>query len=351
MNLSTPSRFPALLPHLVPALQLVREQAGTSLLASMADYATRAATLSHAQAARALNTLCGRLPASGTHAASEVASMLAQPSQADDAAHDRYFHVYRAREPEGIAFLRSIVMAAVLFHAEMDCVYASPEAGRFAAVGGGLTALLGQIAGIRLAPVEYTAPEASAALAEVDPMRRWVLGHQIFAALTQGIIFALQEFEAATRDLDEQRARGALSLAADLMMASATAFRFTADFPPSAYHDVVRPSMMGVDVGEGFSGLLSVDHRRLVAVLVRLRPLMGATALALALEYERLNLALNYVYGDHKFVCARFGGTKAPSLRCPSSSPLPGVEQLDRYQHARVELLRPNTGTNTVIIG
>src|ERR1700690_3753787 len=173
MNLSTPSRFPALLPHRVPALQLVREQAGTSLLASMADYAPRAATLSHAQAARALNTLCGRLPASGTHAASEVASMLAQPSQADDAAHDRYFHVYRARESEGIAFLRSIVM---------DCVYASPEAGRFAAVGGGLTALLGQIAGIRLAPVEYTAPEASAALAEVDPMRRWVLGHQIFAA-------------------------------------------------------------------------------------------------------------------------------------------------------------------------
>ena len=335
-------------------MSFVRWQIGAALHAGVADYALRAATLSHSEAATVLQELRDRLPHRDTTATTQEAPAtrrVAGRLLADDAVHDRYFHVCRVSQSEGSAFLRSTIMAATLFHTEMASAYGPPDGQRFAAVGSGFSALLGQIGAIRVAPVEHTAAVAAAVPPALDPMRRWVLGHQIFAALTQGIIFALQEFEAAKRDLDEQRARGALSLAADLMTASATAFRFTADFPPSAYHDVVRPSMMGVDVGEGFSGLLSVDHRRLVAVLVRLRPLMGATALALALEYERLNLALNYVYGDHKFVCARFGGTKAPSLRCPSSSPLPGVEQLDRYQHARVELLRPNTGTNTVIIG
>ena len=181
-------------------------------------------------------------------------------------------------------------------------------------------------------------------------MRRWVLGHQIFAALTQGVIFALQGFEVATREPDHQHAREALKLAADLLMASATAFRFTADFPPSAYRDVVRPSMMARHVGEGFSGLLSVDHRQLVALLVRMRPLMGEAVTRFASEHKHLTLALNHVYENHKFVCAQFVGAKKPSLRCPNSGPLPGVEQLQRYQRARVGLLRPDSGTDAVII-
>jgi hypothetical protein len=259
--------------------------------------------------------------------------------------------VRRLTESEGTAFLRSVLIAARLFHLEMASDYAAPDAQRFAAVGGGLAALLGQIGGVRLAPVEHTAPDARAAPTSVDPMRRWVLGHQIFAALTQGIIFALQEFEAALPALEEQRARDALTLAADLMTASATAFRFTADFPPAAYRVVVRPSMMGRDVGEGFSGLLSVDHRRLVAVLVRIRPLMGEAAQRLMVEHGRLNLALTHVYGDHKFVCAQFGGAEKASLRCPHSSPLPAVEQLKRYQSARVDLLRASSESDIEIVG
>ena len=79
----------------------------------------------------------------------------------------------------------------------------------------------------------------------------------------------------------------------------------------------------------------------------------GETAARLVWEHERLNLALNFVYGDHKFVCAQFGGAETPSLRCPNSSPLPGVEQLNRYQRARIELLRPDTGigNESVILG
>jgi hypothetical protein len=169
------------------------------------------------------------------------------------------------------------------------------------------------------------------------------LAHQIFAALTQGIIFELQELEAAIRALGHDRARDALGLAGDLLMASAAAFRFTADFFPSAYTDVVRPRMMAQHVGEGFSGVLSADHRRLVAVLVRTRPLMGEIATRFATEHKRLTVALDQVYDAHKYVCARFVGEKKPSLRCPNSSPMAGVAQLDQYHRGRAGLLRSDS--------
>jgi hypothetical protein len=75
--------------------------------------------------------------------------------------------------------------------------------------------------------------------------------------------------------------------------------------------------MMGTDVGEGFSGLLSLDHQRLVVMLVRVRPLMEQAERRFAEEHQRLRLALNHVYTAHAFVCAQFGGAKKPSLRCP----------------------------------
>jgi hypothetical protein len=353
MNAATPSLFPVLPPQVIPAMASMRSQIDASLLAALADYATRAATLGHLEAAAALQALCERLPLRDPTAATKPVFTMpagADTLLADDAAHDRYFHVRRVAQAGGTAFLRSILMAAGLFHAEMASVYAPLDALRFASMGAGFGALLGAIGGIRVAPVEHTAAGSCAVPATVDPMRRWVLGHQIFATLTQGIIFALQEFEIAARAPEPEPARAALKLATDLLMASATAFRFTGDFAPAAYRDLVRPSMMPPREGEGFSGLLSIDHRQLVAMLVRTRPLMGETAVRFAPEHQRLADALNHVYEDHKFVCAQFDGAKKPSLRCPRSSPLPGVEQLDRYQRARVGLLYPNVGMDTIIV-
>lgn len=62
--------------------------------------------------------------------------------------------MHRVADTEDSAFLRSIVSAAALFHTEMDSDYTPLETQRFAAVSGGLDALLGQIAGVRLGPVE-----------------------------------------------------------------------------------------------------------------------------------------------------------------------------------------------------
>jgi hypothetical protein len=353
VNQSLPAGFPALPPHLVPAIGLVRAQACSTLLAGMANYARRAARLSHAQAAAALEALCAQLPAGEAEpsAPAAAAGPLGLSRLADEDAHDRYFHICRVSASEGTTFLRSILAAARMFHAEMDAVYAALDAARFAAVGGGFAALIGQIAEIRTAPIEHHAAAPPAKPIEFMPMRRWLLGHHVFAALTQGIIFALQELETAMHDAVDSCAREAFTLAADLMVASAVAFRFTADFKASDYRDVVRPTMMGQDVGKGFSGLLSLDHRRLVVILGRIRPLMGQAERRFADEHQRLHLALNHVYDDHTFVCAQFGGAEKPSLRCPHRSPLPGVEQLALYQQARVELLRASSGADTPTVG
>jgi hypothetical protein len=352
MNDAECSCFPLPPPDRVPALVELRLQVGASLLAAMADYALRAETLPHAQVIAALRALHAQLPARDaivpTHQAS-APRPAAGRLVANESEHDRYFHVCRISNPRSTDFVRGAVMAALVFHSEMSVHYGPADARRFEAVGLGLAALLGEIGGIRIAPVEQTATETFVPPPALDPGHRWVVGHQIFATLTQGLIFALQEFESAIHESNTPHARDSLELAADLLMASAAAFRFAADFPPSAYRDVIRPSMMAPNLGEGFSGLLSADHRQLVALLQRMRPLMADAGIRFAPQHKRLTVALNHVYNHHKFVCAEFDGAMKPSLRCPNGSSLTGVEQLHRFQRARGALLRSESGAVEII--
>jgi hypothetical protein len=114
---------------------------------------------------------------------------------ANVAGHDRFFHIHRVPGPKSAVFLHSILVAATLFHAEMA---AEPErSGCFGAVGAGFAALLGHLAGVATAPIDLAAAPAPVGTSACEPAFRWVIGHQIFAALTQGLVMALQEFEAA----------------------------------------------------------------------------------------------------------------------------------------------------------
>ena len=353
MNDAQRSYFPLPPADRVPALLELRRHLSASLRTRLADYALRAATLPHAEVIPLLRALQAEIPARDAIVQADQAPE-PQPAAgrlpANESAHDRYFHVCRISNPESTDFLRGVVVATLLFHTEMSADYGPADARRFEAVGLGFAALLGEIGGIRVAPVEQTAREPFVPPPELDPRRRWMVGHQIFATLTQGIIFALQECERAIHESNTPHARDSLEIAADLLMASAAAFRFAADFPPSAYSDVIRPSMMPPHLGEGFSGVLSADHRQLVAVLLRTRPLMDDAAIRFAPQHQRLTAALNHVYDHHKFVCAEFDGAVKPSLRCPDSSALPGVEQLHRFQRARVRLLRPESKADVVIV-
>jgi hypothetical protein len=342
-----PTHLRAVLPHCIPSLHIVRAQAGLAIISDICDYAKSSAGLSNADCVRRLGTLHCQLRGDDnpTSIIPAIALMPGAGALADDGMHDRYFRISRVAGNEGVTFLCSVLMAGLLFHAEMDSSYAAEDASRFAPVGLGLAAILSWIADARIAIVEHREVGSATRMMDIDPMRRWVLGHQVFAILTQGIAFALQDFEAADRESRLWHAGMALGLAADLLIASGTAFRFTADFQASDYRDVVRPSMMAEHVGEGFSGLLSIDHRLLVAMFGRLRPAMGEIAKHYPAAHERLAMALNYVYENHKYVCAQFDGTAKPSLRCPKSKALPGVVQLEQFQRARMALLLPQMGS------
>jgi hypothetical protein len=341
-----------LAPQRIPTRSVVRADIPEVWFSDLGYVWTRGRQRSHRGAGDALLALRDRLPPllPPLVQSQPPTASVGLPLIADDAGHDQYFCLRRVPGPPGVAFVRSILTGAALFHSEIGANY-DPSDTRFGAVDAGFDALLASLVGINLAPIDYPDPDVHASPASFNPIHRWRLGHQIFATLTHGLIFSLQVFETASNETDARQARKALLLSADLLMASAGAFRFTTDFPSEAYRDVVRPSMMAPNVSDGFSGLLSVDHRHLIAVLTRLRPLMSAAAVRFAAEHARLTAALNQVYDDHKFVCARFVGAEKPSLRCPRAVELSGVEQLERYQRARIGLLAPGSGPEPVDMG
>jgi hypothetical protein len=338
---AAPPVFIALAPWLIPTPRMVRAILGPDLMREVAACSVTITTGSPDTAVSAIAALRGRLPIDAIRAASpDVAAddNAARPG-ADIAGHDRFFHIRRIAGPKSAVFLHSILAAASLFHAE---VAAEPaRSGYFGAVGAGFAALLGHLAGAATAPIDLAAAPAPVGTSSREPAHRWVVGHQIFAALTQGLVMALQEFEGAMEAGDDELVGSALALASDLLLASAASFRFACDFPPAAYENQIRPSMMPPHVGEGFSGLLSDDHRCLVQVMTRLRPLMAEAAARFSAGHERLTSSLRRVYADHKFICARFGGAEAPSLRGRTCGHLSGVQQLENYERARSRLLRP----------
>jgi len=325
---------------------MLRAVLGHDLMHEVAACVVTIATGSPSEAVAALAALRGRPPIDGVRAGladMAVDDKAGQPP-ANIAGHDRFFHIHRIQGPKSAVFLHSILAAATLFYTETA---AEPErCGYFGAVGAGFAALLGYLAGVATAPIDLAAAPAPVGTSSCEPALRWVIGHQIFAALTQGLVMALQAFEAAMVAGDDVSVDSALALAADLLLASAASFRFACDFPPAAYEDEIRPSMMPPHVGEGFSGLLSDDHRALVQVMTRLRPLMAEAAARFAAAHQRLTAAFQRVYADHKYICARFGGAEAPSLRGRTCSHLSGVQQLESYERARSRLLRPINQTD-----
>lgn len=182
-------------------------------------------------------------------------------------------------------------------------------------------------------------------VATVNPLARWRVGHHLFFVLIQGLVLALRRFELALEAGSTQDAASRLESATSLLWASAIAMRFAGDFEPEKYDHEVRPTMTPPQVPDGFSGLLSQDHHAMVETLKRLRPVFAAPPPGLERSRDRFVAALDSAYRCHMFVCRRFAGDEAPSLRTATGNARSAVQVLEKFHRSRVETVEPTRRT------
>lgn len=282
--------------------------------------------------------------------------MPADGADLDHVEHDRYFRVARVKQRTAFTFVHGLLQTHSWVHENgltMGVSILDPM--EWQEMFAGLDALLRYAAGDRLkdsAPV-LVRPAPRQTSAGYDPERRWLVGHQFFFALLQGVIVGLNCYltasAAAGADPEGEAAAdadGAVRVAAAFMRSSASAIKFTADFGPVDYEARIRPAMSPPSVREGFSGLQTRDHAHLVALFARLRATPAAHGEGPAnAAFEQFVDATVTAYEAHKFICARFGGDVLPSLRMAAASrgrsTQAGVTALRQLMRARLFALTP----------
>ncbi|MGP4011183.1 hypothetical protein [Streptomyces sp. 4N124] len=178
--------------------------------------------------------------------------------------------------------------------------------------------------------------------AKGDTLSRWRLGHQVFFSLIQALIVSVGCLEECLKD-DPDDIDGACRLLEDatvLMIGSGASLRYAGDFTRTHYTDAVRPAMMPPHINAKFSGLQLRDHRILLKLLHRVKPLVASPAPAVDKSYRLLLDAMSTAYDAHISVCSRFGGDRESSLRTPGSR-VPAVEVLQRFRDRRIGAATP----------
>ena len=171
-------------------------------------------------------------------------------------------------------------------------------------------------------------------------LSRWKIGHHLFFIILQGLVLVLRSIHDGLKNEESQEVIHRLERATSLLWASAVCLRFAGDFESSEYEEIVRPTMEPPLVPEGFSGLLSSDHARMVKELRHIKPLLIDPPEYLKLSRDRFLKALDAVYDSHKYVCSKFDGDTAPSLRMNQASTKSAVEVLDSFHQQRRRLVR-----------
>ncbi len=287
---------------------------------------------------------------------------LSPQAQAEQEEHDRYFEVGRSGGDAAQGFWAGLVLAYL--SAYENCLSMGVtllDDREWHQLFGGLAMLLEFAAG----PVVQGGTEMPAAASPAppepagwrdayDPPVRWLVGHQLFFALIQGVIVGLNCFSQAAAVEAISEADEGLTLAAVFMRSSAAAMKFASDFAPGDYETTVRMAMAPPKVREGFSGLQTRDHAYLVRMFGAVRPAL--TTLAGRSEaHEEFVESVVSAYAAHEYICARFRGDVLPSLRMAAASrdrtDRTGVEVIREMMRARLALIGTRAVPSSVAIG
>ncbi len=274
--------------------------------------------------------------------------VLTTQERPEDAAHDLYFHIRRVEGENDAAatFARTIIKARLILLKEAD-EERLPDANTPArlidrALGDTISCLSGgdesrraTIGGRHLFAARYVNTWEPVREPR-EAMCRWICGHQLFAALTQALIFSFKSMARTLRAGKLQEMRRWADLSISLFRGSGAALQFTGDFTVEDYNNIVRPSMSPPASPICLSGLMSADHRYLVKTIHEMRPALKAFREQDRTRHDCLCRELGAVYDRHIFVCERFVGNK-PSLLGTGRTEKPGPSVIEQFKKLRLK--------------
>lgn len=328
-------------PEIIPSSQEIRVALPDDLLE-----ACRVQLQGPRSKARTIEALLrAHLPVAGPRPRNRIDFMVDTGQPADPATHDEFFRIRRTSGHAPAVFIRGIFRALDILRDDLEQAPTSLAGPRLERLAAALAGTLQMAMGGKATAPAFAWKTAQCPLTENYSVKRWIRGHQLFGTLSQGLIFALNTLGEADRIDDDGRMREAADLTAALLEASACALELTGDFPEATYRQSIRKSMESPFLPNGFSGLLSNDHRQLVMVMKTQRPaienLRARHPDSHALIFEKLN----EVYASHKHVCARFVGPEQTSLLMAQTSGRSAVEQIERFRQMRLRSWGPCHGS------
>jgi hypothetical protein len=149
---------------------------------------------------------------------------------------------------------------------------------------------------------------------------RWKVGHHTFHLYLVAMISVLHELN-DERGIGDARVTDLLVDLAALFDATAASMRYASDFAPDTYDRDIRPSMAPPAVKPGFSGLLNVDHQRMMVELTQVPAMlqrrygadMGRWPSSVAAAWDALVDSEQEARCNHGRVCRRLV-VRGPSL-------------------------------------
>ena len=255
--------------------------------------------------------------------------------QPDDLAHDAFFHVRRVKPDSPAIFVRAILFARLVFLDDVASEAVTINHDHLDLIDRGFADLLSclQGGGLKGLPSVTTWQLRGETC---NAMQRWIRGHVIFAALTQGLILSFRAMGHAFRAGNVQQIHKWADLSISLLRASGAAFVFTGDFPPGEYEGTIRPSMTPPISPIGLSGLMSVDHRYLAQTIRDMRPVLKALADHEPDRHDHIAAAISGVYDSHIHVCERFVGAR-PSILTAGRTDRSGPSLIEQFKTLRLK--------------
>jgi hypothetical protein len=257
--------------------------------------------------------------------------------QSDDAAHDAYFCISRVSGDAPAIFLRMVYTArrcllddVMEFGITMDPELLSQIDEAFVALTDAAWGGTTRVPSVKHWEVIEQVPAAD------GPMKRWIRGHQIFATLSQGLIFSFLSMGRAIKLGDRVAVRRWAEISIRLLEGSGAAFVFTGDFSIEEYMAVIRPTMMPPVSETNLSGLMSLDHRVLVQTMRDMKPALLSLHEQEPDLHGRLQQEMATVYDRHIHVCERFVGER-PSLLTAHVAKKSGPSLIEQFKTLRMK--------------